>query len=277
MDSTRKQTFLYQHMGWTYPETLYWGRVRVHEFGRFSTSMMRRAIEAGKFTGWDDPRLPTLAALRRRGYDADALRAFWVGLGLTEKDIAVSLANLDAEDAKANEPRAHRYFFVPQPKDVHVDGLAGKTARPLLLPSKPDAGHRFLDATDDIVLASADHAPRLRLKDLGNVELHGHHGKYTGHEMDRSLPIVQWLPKAMAKPFTVLKPEFEAEEGEGETEEGGGAPDANVPAEIAVPPLDEVVGLVEPAATTEVGRVVQFERFGFVRVETPTRGVWLHA
>ncbi len=123
MDSTRKQTFLYKHMGWTYPETLYWGRVSVHEFGKFSTSMMRRAIESGKFTGWDDPRLPCLAALRRRGYDPGAIRQFWVNMGLTEKDTAVSLANLDAEDGKAIEPGAPRFFFVPDARPVKVDGL----------------------------------------------------------------------------------------------------------------------------------------------------------
>ena len=47
MDSTRKQTLLYDMRGWTYPETLYWGRVKVHEFGGFSTSAMRSDIEAG--------------------------------------------------------------------------------------------------------------------------------------------------------------------------------------------------------------------------------------
>ncbi|MCA1819435.1 MAG: glutamate--tRNA ligase [Thermoplasmatota archaeon] len=274
MDSTRKQTFLYQHMGWMYPETLYWGRVSVHEFGKFSTSIMRRAIEAGKFTGWDDPRLPTLAALRRRGYDPTALRAFWVGLGLTEKDIAVSLANLDAEDAKAVEPKAHRYFFVPDPQPLRVEGIAGREARPLLLPGRPEAGHRVLAAETDVVVAKSDLAPRLRLKDLGNVELAGGLGHFTSHDMDRSLAIVQWLPRSAARPFTVLKPEFVAAEGEAETEEGGA--DAG-PAEIEVPPLHEVRGFVEAAATAEVGRVVQFERFGFVRIEAADRGVWLHA
>ena len=278
MDSTRKQTFLYAHMGWTYPETLYWGRVSVHEFGKFSTSMMRRAIESGKFTGWDDPRLPTLAALRRRGYDPGALRGFWVGLGLTEKDIAVSLANVDAEDAKAVEPGAHRYFFVPEPRPLRIQGIAGMEARPLVLPSKPEAGHRVLHAEEEIVVAAADAAPRLRLKDLGNVEVSGSSGRYTGHDMDRSLPIVQWLPKAAALPFTVLKPEFVAAEGEAESEEKSAPePATGAVAEIEVPPLVEVHGLVEPGATTEVGRVVQFERFGFVRIESATRGVWLHS
>ncbi|MEA3203530.1 MAG: glutamyl-tRNA synthetase [Thermoplasmata archaeon] len=286
MDSTRKQTFLYQHMGWTYPETLYWGRVSVHEFGKFSTSMMRRAIQAGKFTGWDDPRLPTLAALKRRGYDPGALRAFWVGLGLTEKDIAVSLANLDAEDAKAIEPKAQRFFFVPDPAEVRVDGVpAGKVARPALHPTHPEQGHRQLEVRpgEAVHLARGDlmgGAPRLRLKDLGTVAVDGRHATWVGEEMDRSMPIVQWLPHHAARPFTVLKPEFESDEqaaAQGDDEADEPVPAIpGTPPEIEVPPLLEIQGLVEAAALGSVGKVVQFERFGFVRIETPERGVWLH-
>ena len=81
MDSTRKQTLLYEHFGWTYHETMYWGRVKVHEWGGFSTSQMRSDIEEGTYTGWDDPRLPTLAGLKRRGTQASALRNFLAGTG----------------------------------------------------------------------------------------------------------------------------------------------------------------------------------------------------
>lgn len=284
MDSTRKQTFLYKHMGWTYPETLYWGRVSVHEFGKFSTSMMRRAIEAGKFSGWDDPRLPCLAALRRRGYDPAAIRRFWVGMGLTEKDTAVSLANLDAEDSKAVEPGARRYFFVPRPRPLHVSGVAGKVAKPLLLPSRPEAGHRTLEAREKVYVSGDDGHPRLRLKDLGNVELASQTefettARFLGDAMDRSMPIVQWLPAEQAQPFTVLKPAFVADEAapaQGD-DEGADEPERKDAKEIEVPPLDRVAGLVEPAALQELGKVVQFERFGFVRIESATQGVWLHA
>jgi glutamyl-tRNA synthetase len=288
MDSTRKQGFLYQHMGWTYPETLYWGRVSVHEFGKFSTSMMRRAITAGKFTGWDDPRLPCLAALRRRGYDPAALRSFWVTLGLTEKDIAVSLSNLDAEDAKAIEPKAQRFFFVPEPQAIHVEGVpADRVAKPALHPTHPEQGHRLLEVRpgEPVHLARSDllgGAPRLRLKDLGTVAVSGTNASWVGEEMDRSMPIVQWLPAHAAKPFTVLKPHFDVDEqaeavGDVETDEPAPAPASGSPAEIEVPPLVEVAGLVEAAATSQVGKVVQFERFGFVRIESATRGVWLHS
>ncbi|MEA3166395.1 MAG: glutamyl-tRNA synthetase, partial [Thermoplasmata archaeon] len=278
MDSTRKQTFLYKHMGWTYPETLYWGRVSVHEFGKFSTSMMRRAIEAGKFTGWDDPRLPCLAALRRRGYSPHAIRAFWVGMNLTEKDTAVSLANLDAEDAKANDPVAPRYFFVPDPTELLLDGAPDKAAHPAIHPSHPERGTRTLEAGHAVVVAKSDAAaPRFRLKDLGNVKVSGHSAVWDGDAMERGFPIVQWLPAGHAKPFTVLKPDFLPDEepvavGDDEPAEEP-TKDAK---EIEVPPLLRIEGLVEPAALKELGKVVQFERFGFVRIESPTQGVWLH-
>ena len=94
MDSTRKQTLLYEHFGWDYPETIYWGRVKVHEFGAFSTSQMKKDIASGQYDGWDDPRLPTLSALSRRGIQPESLRAFWIELGLTQKDISVPLSTL---------------------------------------------------------------------------------------------------------------------------------------------------------------------------------------
>ena len=54
---------------------------------------MRKDIEAGKFEGWDDPRLPTISAKEKR-ITADALRNFWIELGITQKDISVPLATL---------------------------------------------------------------------------------------------------------------------------------------------------------------------------------------
>jgi glutamyl-tRNA synthetase len=252
MDSTRKQTFLYQHLGWKYPETLYWGRVSVHEFGKFSTSGMRRGIEEGLYTGWDDVRLPTLRALRRRGFRADALRAFWLGLGLSEKDIAVSMENVEAENARLVDPAAARYFFVPDARGISVSGLEGRVARPLLHPPDEARGRRELAAGTSVHIPGdeAKH-PRIRLKDLGNVVLAGGSAFWAGDELDRSIPIVQWLPHGVGKPFVVLVPDGEA--------------------------VRRVEGLVEPAALAHVGGTVQFERFGFVTIESEDQGVWLHS
>ena len=124
-------------------------------------------------------------------------------------------------------------------------------------------------------------AARFRLKDLGNVRTQsGGVATWDGDALERGLPIVQWLPAAAARPFTVLKPAFEVDEeaaAQGDDESGGDEAERKDAREIEVPPLLRIAGLVEAAALREPGKVVQFERFGFVRIESATQGVWLHA
>ena len=107
-DSERRQEFLYNYMSWTYPFTLHWGRISIHEFGKFSTSKLRSEIDKGLYSGWDDPRLPTLRALRRRGFAPEAIRLFVLKLGINESDISVSLENLPCRERKLVDPVAHR-------------------------------------------------------------------------------------------------------------------------------------------------------------------------
>ena len=111
MDSTRKQKLLYEHFDWKYPETLYWGRVKVHEWGGFSTSQMRKDIESGKFDGWDDPRLPTITALSYRGITAEALHQLLDRTRFNTKDIAVPLATLYSHNIKVVDDDAPKNFL----------------------------------------------------------------------------------------------------------------------------------------------------------------------
>ncbi len=48
MKSEKRQRFLYDHLGWDYPRTMLWGKIKMHEFGKFSTSELRKAIERGE-------------------------------------------------------------------------------------------------------------------------------------------------------------------------------------------------------------------------------------
>ncbi|HET6403759.1 MAG TPA: glutamate--tRNA ligase [Candidatus Thermoplasmatota archaeon] len=243
-DSTGKQEFLYRHLGWTYPETMYWGRVSVHEFGKFSKSILNKAIEAGEFTGWDDPRLPTFPALKRRGFTAEGIRNFWLSFGITEKDIAASIVTLEAENKKVLEPSAHRYFFVADAKVLHIQGAPKLHARPALLPDKPAAGVREIDVPDGHVLVAAEDLRDgpLRLKDLANVTVSGGVARHEGDDIawarQHKAPIVQWVP----------------------------AP--GIPATLVTPENERVEGFAEPALAKEpVGAHVQLERLGFARVD----------
>lgn len=249
-DSTEKQKFLYAHLGWTYPETMYWGRVSVHEFGKFSKSLLNKAIEAGEYTGWDDPRLPTFPALKRRGFTAEGIRNFWLSFGITEKDIAASMATLEAENKKILEPIARRYFFVGDPVALPIEGAPaeGLHATPALLPDKPEAGTRDLRVTGaGVHLAKEDaHAGPLRLKDLANVTLSASadSAKYEGNDVQwarqQKAPIVHWVPVEGAVPATLVTPEN-----------------------------GRIDGFAEAALTREpVGAAVQLERVGFARVDS---------
>ena len=120
MDSTRKQTLLYELLGWDYPETLYWGRVKLLGFGGFSTSSIRKSIEGGDFTGWDDPRLPTVSALRRRGFSPEALREFWIELGLTQKDISIPMESIESKNSKIIDRTSERRSFIESPRELQL-------------------------------------------------------------------------------------------------------------------------------------------------------------
>ncbi len=86
------------------------------EFARLNVShtvlskrVLRRLVEEGNVAGWDDPRMPTLAAMRRRGYTPESIRNFCDRIGIAKRDNTVSIAQLEhaiREDLNLRAPRA---------------------------------------------------------------------------------------------------------------------------------------------------------------------------
>jgi len=246
MDSERRQKYVYDYLGWTYPHTSHWGRVKMHEFGKFSTSGLRKAIEAGKYSGWDDPRLPTLRALRRRGIRPEALRKFFIDMGVGETDVSLSLDNLYAENRKLIDADANRYFFVWDPVKLDITGSQVTEAKLPLHPSV-DRGFREIQVGSSVLVCSQDisnakPSDLFRLKDLYNIRITGQGtAEFAGHEIE-----------------TIKK-------------EGGRiihwAPVDGIPVKVLTPD-GEVTGIGEAGIATEVDNVVQFERFGYVRIDS---------
>ena len=238
MDSTRKQTLLYQHFGWKYPETMYWGRVKVHEWGGFSTSQMRKDIEAGMFEGWDDPRLPTISALKKRGISAEALRQFWIELGVTQKDISVPLATLYSHNTKQIDDTAPRISFVRNPRAIE---LVGNHAKLISLPVHPNVetmGERKVSiSSSKIYIESSDFEKKnIRLKEFADFDLDGNKANYVSAERTDKRPIVHWISEDDKVEATLIYPD------------GGD--------------LNRINGLIETNAY-EVGSIVQLERIGY--------------
>ena len=258
MDSTRKQTLLYAHFGWDYPETLYWGRVKIHEFGSFSTSGMRKDIENEKFTGWDDPRLPTLRALRRRGFDSDAMRDFWIDLGLTQKDISVSLQTIEAFNSSKIDERCERRAFVRNPELLKFDN-SSELITSLSIKRHPMGqikGERIWDLNDKrIYLEKNDiKETKIRLKDFADIRILDDMVQLESYERSDKRKIVHWLPVSMAKNSI-----------------------------LTIPKGDEIIiqkGMIEDFELKK-GDIVQLERVGYAIIESENNSsiiklLWLH-
>ncbi len=252
MDSTRKQTLLYEHFGWTYPETMYWGRVKVHEWGGFSTSQMRRDIEAGLFTGWDDPRLPTLSALQKRGITAEALRAFWVELGVTQKDISVPLSSLFSHNTKQIDDEAPRLAFIRNGEQVTLSGEHPTSIEVDVHPNHPEQGKRAFDLTPPHVWLESQDLGKgsLRLKGFADLHITDRTGEIQSIDRQDNRPIVHWLSEAQSVDGTLIM----AEDGE----------------------LIELHGKMEQHNYPE-GTMVQLERIGYGRVLSPTVILFSHS
>ncbi len=201
MDSTRKQTLLYAHFGWHYPETIYWGRVKVHEFGGFSTSQMRRDIEAGTYSGWDDIRLPTLAALSRRGIQPKALEGFWIELGLTQKDIAVPLSTLYSHNTKIIDSTSPRLAFI---RNATPMVLTGDLQRSGELAAHPniDLGKRQYQFDKGVWIEAEDCGKAVRLMDLCDIDSEGN-----VESIDRSdkRPVIHWVAGGSPSTLRIAK------------------------------------------------------------------------
>jgi glutamyl-tRNA synthetase len=247
-DSEGRQRYVYDAFDWSYPEVLHWGRISVEEYGTLSTSSLAEAIEEGRYEGWEDPRVPTVRALLRRGIRGEALREALLELGVSDADIEFSMEHVYSENRALVDDDANRYFLVRDPLRVEVEDAPETVARPPLHPDD-ERGERRL-RVDDAVYLEPDDLPdegeRLRLKSLYNVEVVSRDPpavRYIGNDLslvrEGNVSVVHWLPAS-----------------DGET----------VEATLRTATGDET-GVVEKTARDEVGDVVQFERVGFARVE----------
>lgn len=138
---------------------------RQYEFSRLNleyTVMSKRKLHQlvteGAVNGWDDPRMPTISGLRRRGYTAAAIREFCRRIGVTKQDNNVEMAALEAcirEDLNENAPRA---MAVLDPVRVVIENWhdAATTVKMPNHPSNPALGSRDVPFSGEIYIDRAD-------------------------------------------------------------------------------------------------------------------------
>ena len=229
-DNARKEALIMEYLGWKAPTYLHWGRINFEGF-KLSTTATKRAIEQGEYTGWDDIRLMTLMALRRRGYQAGAFRRYALEIGLSLNDKTVSQEefwkNVNAFNRDLIEASANRYFFVDKPKKIKVSGFEGGKAEIELHPNFPKRGSRKFKLGQEFWINSGDlewmdEGKIHRLMDAFNFEIVGGKFKFVSQNYDdfknakNKGRIIHWLPVGSELKMSVLMDDGTEVKGYGE-------------------------------------------------------------
>ncbi len=122
-----------------------------------SKRKLLKLVNEGIVDGWNDPRMPTISGLRRRGYTPASLREFCRRIGVTKQDNVVEYSALEAcirEDLNENAPRA---MAVIDPVRVVIENFEGKeTLTAPNHPNRPELGERQLPFTKELYIDRAD-------------------------------------------------------------------------------------------------------------------------
>ena len=146
-----------------------------------SKRFLRQFVETGTVDGWDDPRMPTLCALRRRGYTAASILKFCEGIGVAKSNSLVDIRQLESCIREELNETAPRRICVEKPIKVVITNYPEDKEETFDYPNhpqKPELGTRPLPFTRKIYIDESDFAevppPKFfRLKPDGEVRLMG--------------------------------------------------------------------------------------------------------
>lgn len=125
-----------------------------------SKRKLNALVQGGLVEGWDDPRMPTIAGMRRRGYSPEGIRLFCERIGVTRKPNTIELQILEGAVRDDLEGRAHKGMAVLDPLPLIVTNW---TEAPLALevpwhPKRPELGSRTLNFGPQLLIDRSDFA-----------------------------------------------------------------------------------------------------------------------
>ncbi len=141
-------------------------RPRQIEFARLNISytvMSKRKllelVKDGYVTGWDDPRMPTICGLRKRGYTPESLKMFAEKVGVAKRDNVIDVALLEYSIREDLNRTASRVMAVLNPLKVVITNYPDDLEEELLSennPEDPDSGHRMLPFSKELFIEKED-------------------------------------------------------------------------------------------------------------------------
>lgn len=236
------------------------------EFARLSIEGMpvskrkiKPLIDNNLVSGYDDIRLPTLRGLKKRGIQPESIKKFVISQGISKVESTVSFSLLESENRKIIDPIAKRYFFVKDPIKLTIQNAPEIKKEINFHPTNKQLGSRKIKTNKNFYIQKSDIinlkiGDIFRLKDLFNVKIINKNKKIMGDFIGEDL-----IPESLKIQWT--------------TED-------YIKIEIQIPQLlfindnfnkdslQIIKGFAESSITNIThGEIIQFERFGFVRIE----------
>ena len=253
-----RQSYIFKYMGWDLPVFLHHGKLGV-EGMVLSKSKILAGIKSGVYSGVDDPRVATLKALRRRGFQPEAIRKIIHEVALNPSTAIIEWKTLEAYNRSLIDPMANRRMVVLDPILLKVRGLTKEIEVNLYLhPNFPEKGYRrykiipdngffeaFIDKNDIELIREKK---SFRLMGLANItaeeisdkEIVGSIFSFDVKEAKkRNLPFIQWVLSKESVKVSILWSNGRYFPGLGER------------------------GLLEE----KIGNIIQMERIGYAKIE----------
>lgn len=222
------------------------------QYGRFQVMdattqgrEIRELISSGKYIGWDDPRLVTLRALKRRGIVKETYYELLTHLGISKKSANLDFDMIASINRKIIDPIANRYSCVFNPVKLKIKNFPKiKEIEVKIHPLKQDKRKISLD--DTLFISKEDFesykGKEVRLMNLFNIKiLNEKEAEFIGEEQ-KNIPKINWVSQG-------------------------------VDVDIMMPDATLKQGFADRAIQNlKVDDLIQFERFGFLRLDNSNKG-----
>ncbi|MDD5417462.1 MAG: glutamate--tRNA ligase [Candidatus Nanoarchaeia archaeon] len=255
------QNYIRKLLGLKNPWTYEFARLNI-QGSPTSKRETRELILENKITGWDDFRIATLRGLKRRGIQPEAIKELVKEVGYSKAEKTIDMDMLEAFNRKALDAKAHRYFFVPHPIELEVIDAPEKK---LLLKKHPHSekeGVRRVHTKKNFYIDKADMKDLkagsvFRLKELYNVMIvekskNKIKASFMGDALMPDTKKIQWVTKEgfIEVDIKIPKPLF-------------------VKGKYNPNSIETLMGYAEETIRDiNIDSVVQFERFGFVKLDS---------
>ena len=217
----------------------------IYEMARFnikgaitSGRIIREKIEKKELSGWDDPSLTTLIALRKRGFLPEAIKNFVISTGITKTEATLSWDDLIVQNRRLLDFNSNRYFFVENPKKIKIKNAPSLVVEVPLHPNDLKRGYRKFETENEFYIADKLGKNKCyRFISLFNFK----NKEFISIKLEPALnaKLVQWLP--VSKDL--------------------------VNVDVIMPDNKKVTGFAEPSLKrTDIGATVQLVRFGFCKL-----------